>query len=85
MGRYTMRQTRVTPNIKMSTKLQGSQRSPELGFRTTDFRVPKNLIFPVLAIITDQSFDLYKEGSNKQDRYYVIIMGVYQILTFVFI
>ena len=80
-----MRQTRVTPNINMSTKSQGAQRSPELGFRITDFRVPKNLIFPLLAIITDQSFDLYKEGSNKQDGYYVITMGVYQILTFVFI
>ena len=66
-----MRQTRVTPNIKRSTKLQGTQRSPELDFRITDFRVPKNLIFPVLAIITDQSFDLYKEGSNKQDGYYL--------------
>ena len=33
-------------NVTMSTKLQDAQRSPELTFRSTDFRVPENLIFP---------------------------------------
>ena len=46
--RYTMRQTCVPPNVTRSTKLGGTQRSLELAFRSTDFRVPKNLIFLAL-------------------------------------
>ena len=48
--KYTMRQTCVHPNIIRSTKLQGAQHSPELSFRSTDFRVPENQIFPALII-----------------------------------
>ena len=40
--------TRVPPNVTRSTKLRGAQRSPEIAFRSTDFCVPKNLIFPAL-------------------------------------
>ena len=40
-----MRRTRVHPNATRSTKLRGTQRSPENAFRTTEFRVPENLIF----------------------------------------
>ena len=29
-------------------KSQGAQRSPEVALRSTDFRAPKNLIFPAL-------------------------------------
>ena len=35
-----MRRTRVPPNVTKSTKLGGS---PELSFRSTDFREPENL------------------------------------------
>ena len=40
-----MRRTRVHPNATRSTKLRGTQRSPENAFRTMEFRVPENLIF----------------------------------------
>ena len=43
-----MRRTRVLTNGTRSTKLQGALRSPELGFKSTDFRVPENLIFQAL-------------------------------------
>ena len=43
-----MRRTRVPCKMTRSTKLQGAQRSPELGLRNTDFRAPENLIFPAL-------------------------------------
>ena len=45
---YMIRQTCVPPNVTRSTKLWGVQRSPELAFRSTGFRVPENLIFPAL-------------------------------------
>ena len=44
-----MRRTRVPPKIARSTKLRGAQRSPELTFSSTDFRVPGILIFPALC------------------------------------
>ena len=47
-----MRRTRVPPNVTGSTKLRGAQRSPKLSFRSTDFRVPENLIFPALVILS---------------------------------
>ena len=50
MVRYTMKRAHVISNVTRNTKLQGGQRSPELAFRSTDFRVLKNLIFPALFI-----------------------------------
>ena len=47
-ARYTMRLTHIPTNIARSTKLRGTQRSPELAFRSTDFCVPENLIFLAL-------------------------------------
>ena len=44
-----MRRARVLSEVTRSTKLQGAQRSPELGLRSTDFRAPENLIFPALS------------------------------------
>ena len=46
-----MKRTRVPSNVTRSTKLRGVQRSPELAFRSIDFRVPENLIFLDLTII----------------------------------
>ena len=43
-----MRRTGVPGKVTMSTKLRGTQRSPELALGSTDFHVPENLIFPVL-------------------------------------
>ena len=43
-----MSRTRLPSIVTGSTKLQGVQRSPELAFRSTDFRVSENLIFPAL-------------------------------------
>ena len=43
-----MRRTRVSPNVTSSTKLRGTQRSPEFGFRNTELRVSKYLIFLAL-------------------------------------
>ena len=51
--RYTMRQTCVPTNTRRSTKLHGTQRSPELAFRSIDFCIPENQIFPVLKIIRE--------------------------------
>ena len=48
-SRYTMRQTRVTPDITRSTKLQGAQHSPKLAFKNMDFCVTENLIFLALT------------------------------------
>ena len=45
-----MRRARVLSEVTRSTKLQGAQRSPELGLRSTDFRAPENLIFPALPL-----------------------------------
>ena len=44
-----MGQTSVPPNATRSTKLSGTQHALELAFRSTDFHVPENLIFPALA------------------------------------
>ena len=49
--RYTMRSICTPPNVIKSTKLPGAQHSPELAFRSTDFHVPKNIIFPALNFI----------------------------------
>ena len=51
-----MRRTCVLSNITSSTKLRGAQHSLELAFRSTDFRVPENLIFPALFHIVCVSF-----------------------------
>ena len=42
------------------------------------------VIFAILATITDQNLDWYKEGSIQQNDY-VTLTRTYQILTFVFI
>ena len=44
----TMRWTHVPLNVTRSTKLEGAQCSPEIAFRSMDFRVPENIIFPAL-------------------------------------
>ena len=44
-----MRQTSVPPNVTRSTKLSGTQHALELAFRSRDFHVPENLIFPAPA------------------------------------
>ena len=44
-----MRRTRVLSNIIRNTKLRQAKSSPETAFRSTDFRVPENLIFPALT------------------------------------
>ena len=43
-----MRQTCVPHKVTRCTKLQGTQQSPKLTLRSTDFCVPENLIFPTL-------------------------------------
>ena len=43
------------------------------------------VIFAILATITNQNLDWYKEGSIQQNDYYVTLTRTYQILTFVFI
>ena len=48
-----MRQTHVSANSTRRTKLRGAQCSPEFAFRSTDFCVPENLIFPVLVYGTE--------------------------------
>ena len=45
-----MRGTQVPPNVTRSTKLRGAQHFPKLTFRSTDFCVPENLIFPALYL-----------------------------------
>ena len=45
-----MGRKRLYTNVKRSAKLRGTQRSPELAFRSTDFRVPENLIFLALNL-----------------------------------
>ena len=49
MTSYTMRRTCVPRKVRRSTELRGVRRSPELFARSTDFRVPELLIFPVLS------------------------------------
>ena len=46
-----MRETLVPPEVTRSTKLGGAEHSPELGFRSMDFRVPENLNFSALKKI----------------------------------
>ena len=43
-----MRQARVPRNVTRNTKLRGAQCSPEVAFKSTNFRVQENLILPVL-------------------------------------
>ena len=46
-----MGRKRLYTNVTRSAKLRGTQRSPELAFiRSTDFRVPENLIFLALNL-----------------------------------
>ena len=57
VARYATSQTHVSHNVTRSAKLQGTQRSPELAFRSTDFLVPENLILPAtLEIISKFHF-----------------------------
>ena len=51
--RYKIRQTHVPANGTTRTKSRGAQRSPEFAFRSMDFSVPENLIFPVLVYGTE--------------------------------
>ena len=44
-----MRRTCVTRKVRRSIKVRGVRRSPEFFARSTDVRVPKTLIFPVLS------------------------------------
>ena len=46
-----MRWTRVPRKVARWTKFWGTQRSPEVALRSTDFRAPENLIFPVLLLL----------------------------------
>ena len=46
-----MRRTRVPPTVTQITKLQGAQRFLEFDYRSTDFRVPENLIFRTLSFM----------------------------------
>ena len=48
--RYIIRRTSTPPNVTRSTKLWGTQCFPDFAFRSTDLRVPENLIFPALLI-----------------------------------
>ena len=48
-----------TSNVTRSTKLRVMQCCPELAIRSTEFRVPENLIFPALI------FKHYKNISYK--------------------
>ena len=48
MMRYTMRWTRVPPNVTSSTKLWGAKHCFGLAFRTMDFCVLENLIITAL-------------------------------------
>lgn len=43
-----MRRPRVSSNVTRSIEIRDVQRSPEVAFRSTDFRVLENLIFPAL-------------------------------------
>ena len=45
-----MRRICVIPRkVTKCTKLRGTQRSPELALRSTDFYAPENLILPTLS------------------------------------
>ena len=46
--RYTYTQWGKLCNVTRSTKLRGTQHSPELALSSTDFCSPENLIFPAL-------------------------------------
>ena len=54
-------QTLVPRNVTRSTKLREAQLAPELALRSTEFRSPENLIFPVLP---EQSIDEYLTKSK---------------------
>ena len=46
-----VRETLLLYNVARSRKLQGTQHSPELALRSTDFCSPENLIFPALMCL----------------------------------
>ena len=45
---YMVNWTCIPSNVTSSTKLWGTQCYPKFAFRSTDFRVPENLIFPAM-------------------------------------
>ena len=49
--KYTTRCSRVLPNITRSTQLRGTQRSPEIAFKSTDVLVPDILTFLALRSV----------------------------------
>ena len=49
--KYTTRCSRVLPNITRSTQLRGTQRSPEIAFKSTDVLVPDILILLALKSV----------------------------------
>ena len=51
-ARYTLRWTHVPWEVTRCTKLWGTQLSPELALRSTDFCTPENLIFPALTHVS---------------------------------
>ena len=52
-----MRQTHALYNIIWGTKSQGTQHSPELVLKSTDFRAPEDLIFPALKLCKNTKRD----------------------------
>ena len=58
-----MKQTCVT----RSTKLQGTQHSPELAFMRTDFCVPKNLIFQAKRLEFLEKFLAHKSALSDPE------------------
>ena len=50
---YILKQTLVPCNVARSIKLRGAQRASELALRSTEFRSPENLIFPILTGVND--------------------------------
>ena len=50
-----MKRTCVSPNVKRSKKLRGTQHSPELPFRSTDPCVPDTLILGVQTLVYQMS------------------------------
>ena len=45
-----MRRVRASPNVTRNKKLRDAQRSPKLSLKSTEIRVPVNLIFRALFV-----------------------------------
>ena len=81
-ARYTMRRTRVPPNVTRSTKLRDAQLSPELAFRSVDFLVYQKTEFFQPWWSVEQRRNWLKTRGGALSRFFGTEINITMIIIF---